>query len=390
MSGFHYSGAIRDEEIADVVRALCEAFGGEPERRTERVTRWRDNWRVLRDDAGRMISSLHAIPMGQYFGGRSVPMVGIASVATPPEFRGGGGATVMMEECIRELAGRGVPISTLFASTQRLYRKVGYELAGHRFKWTIPLAELPRERGPGRIRRAAESDRAGIESCYREFARSRDGSLDRGPFVWSWLGHDGAGCFVVEDAGEIVAYVESEQVRVPGSSRRRLCMEDCFASTPEGWLTIWRFWTGFASMCDTVETYAGPCEPEFLAILEQRYRVELSEHWMVRLTSLPGAIEARGYPGHVAGSLDARVVDPLVPENDGVWSLSFADGRASCQRSEASPDAEIPIGQFAPIYTGFCSARSMRDTGRIRGDDDAIALLDAAFAGPAPSMGDMF
>lgn len=49
---------------------------------------------------GAPAASLVRVPVGQRFGGRSVPMLGIAGVAVPPERRGGGLARRLMADAI--------------------------------------------------------------------------------------------------------------------------------------------------------------------------------------------------------------------------------------------------------------------------------------------------
>src|SRR5690606_8697493 len=69
------------------------------------------NVRVL--SAGRaQIGCMLRVPMGQWFGGRSVPMVGIAGVAVAPHERGRGAALQMMRSAMAELAEEEVPLST--------------------------------------------------------------------------------------------------------------------------------------------------------------------------------------------------------------------------------------------------------------------------------------
>ncbi len=58
--------------------------------------------RVLEEE-GQVRACLLRIPMGQHFGGRAVPMIGIAGVAVAPEWRGRGTARRLMEACVREV-----------------------------------------------------------------------------------------------------------------------------------------------------------------------------------------------------------------------------------------------------------------------------------------------
>src|SRR5919108_5211877 len=82
---------------------------------TEEVAEWRErlvgeNTRVVRRD-GRVIGGLTLIPMGQFFGGRSVPMTGIGGVGVDPGERSTGAASTLMREVLSELHTQGVALS---------------------------------------------------------------------------------------------------------------------------------------------------------------------------------------------------------------------------------------------------------------------------------------
>ncbi len=100
-----------------------------------------ENFRFIRR-AGEVVGGLAILQMGQWFGGRCVPMGGIASVGVSPEHRGTGVAVELLTQMLRELHANGVPISTLYAATQRPYRKVGYEQAGTCCRWELPLESI--------------------------------------------------------------------------------------------------------------------------------------------------------------------------------------------------------------------------------------------------------
>src|SRR6185295_16930186 len=82
------------------------------------------------------------IPMGQWFGGKRVPMTGIAAVAVEPFARGKGAAKRLLVSMLQELQGKGVALSTLYPATQVLYRAVGYEQAGSRYEVRAPCRSL--------------------------------------------------------------------------------------------------------------------------------------------------------------------------------------------------------------------------------------------------------
>src|SRR5262245_52833664 len=122
----------RERDTEELARLLARAFGFTPDAAPE----WfeRAGWENVRTvhEGERVVAGCMVLPMGQFFGGVSVPLGGIAAVGVRTDGRRGGLATRMMHDVVRELASRGTPISTLYASNVALYRRAGYELAGTR------------------------------------------------------------------------------------------------------------------------------------------------------------------------------------------------------------------------------------------------------------------
>src|SRR5262245_58418930 len=78
------------------------------------------NFRICRLN-DEVVGGLALIPCGQFFGGRSVPMNGVALVSTAPQHRGRGAASALLNETLRELRSEGWAISSLYPATVPLY-----------------------------------------------------------------------------------------------------------------------------------------------------------------------------------------------------------------------------------------------------------------------------
>src|SRR5687767_14511937 len=74
------------------------------------------NFRVIKSGST-MLGGLALIPMGQFFGGRSVPMTGVAAVGTAPEHRGSGAASALMRATLQEMHAQSIALSTLYPAT---------------------------------------------------------------------------------------------------------------------------------------------------------------------------------------------------------------------------------------------------------------------------------
>src|SRR2546430_11574892 len=134
--------APRDEE-ADAVFALCtEAFTSPPEPE--------EPWRESKDmedflcawSGEELVGTTEVMPGGQYFGGRSVPMGGVASVAVRPDQRGRGIAPRLLARSVERMHEQGLVISTLHPATTRFYRGLGWEIGGEFGVRRVPTPSL--------------------------------------------------------------------------------------------------------------------------------------------------------------------------------------------------------------------------------------------------------
>jgi predicted N-acetyltransferase YhbS len=78
----------------------------------------------------------------QWWAGRAVPCAGVASVKVAPEYRGHGTGRRLMTELLAAIAARGYPLAALYPATMPIYRSLGWELAGGRYRATIPARSL--------------------------------------------------------------------------------------------------------------------------------------------------------------------------------------------------------------------------------------------------------
>ncbi len=79
---------------------------------------------------GRVVACLGLIPMGQWFGGRSVPMTGITAVGVALDQRGREVGNALLRHALHELHKSETPLTALYPSSLQVYPKVGFELDG--------------------------------------------------------------------------------------------------------------------------------------------------------------------------------------------------------------------------------------------------------------------
>jgi predicted acetyltransferase len=383
-------GRLDPSELADFSQSVGWAFGDSPQGATNWLnTAGMENLRVLRQ-SGRVLGGLAVIPMGQWFGGKSVPMLGIAGVAVAPEARGRGVAASLMRGTLAEARKSGLALSALYPATLTLYRRVGYELAGARFRFTSRLKDLPLGPHDQEVRPIEETDRDGVEEAYRKWARTRAGALDRGEYVWRRVRAPREGVargFLVRSSAGIEGYLYAAQ-RPASAGQHDLVLSDFVALSAPAARTLLAFLAGHRSTAQRAIWHGGFPDLTLLEEHETSTTVELHDHFMLRIVHAEAALAARGYSKYEA-CIDLELEDTELAENSGKYRLAVEGGRADVSRG-GNGKVKLDARALAALYSGFVRASDLARTGRISGDSVSLEMLDGLFAGPAPALGDFF
>jgi predicted acetyltransferase len=348
-------------------------------------------------DGAQVAGGLLLVPMGQWFGGRSVPLHGVAGVGVTPERRGSGVATRMMAAALRTMRDRGAALSTLYPATVPLYQRVGYERAGHRYELTIRPQELERSAAGSqgfRVERIASHEHDGLRAQQRLFASRTHGGLDRGRYIWErcfrpWRQETAA--FVLRE-GEAVAGHLVLVHRMDDQGKNSVRVTDASARDGRAARAVFGTLAGYRSLVGQV-TWSMALPGVFLPQLAERhYEVAVTDTWMLRLLDVAKALEARGYPRSLTATLDLALSgDGVFPENEGGYRLRVEAGRAHVERGEAAGESlRLSVRALASLYSGLLSASELVRLGWAEGSEQAISTADEVFAGPTPCMAEMF
>jgi predicted acetyltransferase len=343
------------------------------------------------DGAG-LVGAARYYDMRQFWHGRALPMAGIGGVKVAPEARGRGVGRAMMTHVLRELAGRGYPLSVLYPATAPLYRSMGWELAGGCYRADVPARSLaallppdPHADGPAsgagrpRVRRAGPDDaKEVIEVLATVHAAARDSgpaTMDTAS-VRRWLA--GAGLFAYLAADGFLAYGWH------GPTDKAIRVELLQAGSAATARELWGIVASHASVTEVIHATVGPADPVAWLTREPDVSVRNEHAWMLRVLDPVAAIAGRGFgPGTSAG-VTLRLADPGLPENAGEYTLSVRDGTGSLRRAGTTVQAGSVLSAgprgFAALYAGVPLA-TLRVAGLVSGgDEDTDAALDAAFA----------
>ncbi|MGH3443094.1 MAG: GNAT family N-acetyltransferase [Nitriliruptorales bacterium] len=349
-------------------------------------------------DGGRLVATVTAWEFGQWFGRREVPMGAVTGVAVAPDRRGSGAGGAAMRALLPAMRELGFAVSTLYPSTARFYRGMGWEIAG---VWSTAkvksrsLAEVPPPTDTT-VRPASLDERETLVAVYDRAAPDHAGWLGRRGAWWdlaAWRARRDEDTprhvYVAERAGEPVGFIRYEHT-TEDPQAYGLKVEDLVALDRDGIVALLRLLGSNRTMTATIELRSGLADPLFHLLPEQDLQPDFSWRWMTRLLDAPAAIAARGYSPSIAATVPIELVDPLAEWNAGRWTLEVSGGEGKLTPG-GDGHVRLTVGALSTLYTGWTAPRQLAALGLLEGATAAdLDQLAAAFAGPLPWCPDFF
>lgn len=345
------------------------------------------------DAEGRLVGKAVDREQAQWFGGRVVPTAGVAGVAVVPDKRRKGLARLVLSRLLHEARERGAAISTLYPTTPFPYRRLGWEEVGALTYYAMPASALAGIRPHPRVelRPATLGDFSAIDAVYREVAAASTGLMERsGPLYAAGdevFDHfDGVTVAVQE--GTIVGYATWD--RGPGyDASGKLTVYDLLATTDGATATLLTMIAGWASVAPNIVLRLSDQDPAFQHFASSATRIDSRQTWMARMVDARAAVSARGWPPHLSGRVELELSDDICPWNDGRFVLELSGGEG-----KLSPGGEgtvrLETRGMSLWYAGAASPANLRRAGLLSGPAGDDAFLQAATAGPVPSLLDYF
>jgi len=322
----------------------------------------------------------------QWWHGRPIPMAGVAGVVVAPECRGRGVGKLLVRGLLQRSRELGYPLAALYPATVPIYRRLGFEYGGARYRFAFGTDALRGLSGAAVALREAGPDDA---PRLRELGTQlRHQGRESGPLGWPephvrrWLEERGTFCYLADDG--FVAYSwDGQDLRVDE-------LVACSESTTRA---LWATVGSGASIARRVTAFVSPQDPVHLLVDQEAEHESSVQPWMIRLLDAPVAVAARGWPDAVELDVPLVTRDAELSDHSGAWRLQVASGRGRLERTgtaDAGGSLVLDARGLAGLFAGIPVTTLRRVSTATGGSASTDARLDAAFAGPTPYMLDHF
>lgn len=346
-----------------------------------------ENFRVLKQD-DQVVAGLTLYQMGQWFGGESVQMAGVAAVGVSPEVRGSGAGFELISQTLKELYSQKIALSTLYPATQRLYRKAGYEQAGSRCLWEVPIDSIRLHDRSLPVVKVKNLEGQVFQDIYQKTAKENHGNLDRNQAIWENVFDHNDEVFGYLIGGENPeGYIIFSQKTV--NSQNLMEIWDWAATTPAARRRLLTFISDHRSQIQKVIWRGSVIDPFLLLLPEQTAKVSQLEIWFLRIVDVVSALEKRGYPQGLEAELHFAINDEILPDNNGNFVLSVS-GKKGHVTKGGKGDLKLQISALAPLYTGFYTPCQLQQAGHLEASNQSLSIASQIFAGSPAWMPDFF
>ncbi len=386
----------RDLDKADLNRSFdlrTRAFGTLPDGLRPQwdidVSKAIDEHRVVAAYDGDVLVGRAMIwPFTQYWGGRALPMAGIAGVVISPEHRDRGVGTGLMAATAVRGRELGFPVSVLYPATVPVYRRTGWEVAGAQTRITITARLLRELRGSGvEIREAGPGDAARMLAIMREqYAAGRvNGPRD----------YDTKELADELDDPNVIGCIADDGFAVYGWEGKDIVVYQLVAGSAATARALWAVVGSSSSVVERIDAYVGPDDPIHQLLGECVVERLKQTRWMLRLLDVEAALKGRGYPVGLHVEVPLVLEDDLLPGERG--GRSAPGGRRQWSPRRRCRRRRRLLTRSGSERTASLRSMPARSTASLQGSGlilgggaEQLARLDSAFVGRPAYLLDYF
>lgn len=332
-------------------------------------------------EKGNLHACVHLNPYTLQIRGQALPVPYIVGLATAPEARRGGVAGKLLYAALKEMRRRGSYFNILMPSKAGFYYPYGWELCYHQLKYHVHMDEL---RGLTSSDGTFEMvrDTAGwpkLAAVYDRFTSHRHGFALRRQREWERLmgshhAENGHIALLTNDSGPAgyLFYHIRDGLFTIG---------DMAYTTAQAQRSLLGFMYNHRSQA-THGVWNSPYDDTLhMALANPKEGVSVYPFMSGRIVDVAGALSAITYPAGTQASLTIAVTDSLADWNDGLFTLSVADGRGEMKAIKSgNPSLSLTINDLSLLVFGRLSIAELVRTGRLTATSaKSLELLDSLF-----------
>lgn len=310
---------------------------------------------------GEMMGSLLLTDYTIHFDGCSCAMTGFGGVNTLPPYRRSGCIRRCFETILPKLYAEGREFSYLYPFSTGYYLQFGYQRCVQLLSAKVDLLQLQVPKTSGRFRLAESRDPMleAVRQVDQVWERQFNMMVRREKQHYTWLlGSDPA-------VRQEFTYVFFDSQGIPkGYTTFRVdeaqalrCSRFIFTD-PEGFRGLLQIFQSLRADHRYVH-FSIPMLPAIAYLLPEwslgAVAWTVSPHGMVRVVNVQQVLQKARYQG--SGQIVLDIQDPLIPENNGAFAVTFQNGQAlTVESTQAPPDAVMTIGTFSALICGVFDA----------------------------------
>ena len=323
-------------------------------------------------------ATVAVLPLEVFLGRRTVPMGGMAALATHAAYRRRGYAGELMQAALRGMRERNVHLSMLHPFAHSYYRRYGWELASEAINYDLKPTELLTSPAQKRVRAYRDKDLPQMMTLLEEEASKHPLFLRRGEGRWQQIfarGEQEAAVYEVEGCVEgYLLYKQAEGDSPP----RTLVLSELVATTPEARRALISFAAAFDPTAFAVKYSVPRGEPLHPHLPNSFVNIRINPGFMLRVVSVEGVLELLACRSEVLGTpLVLEVEDDVIAENAGEYVIG---GDGTIRDTEAEERVALDVRQLAQLYAGYLSTRQLDHQDKLRPNSaKALALLERYF-----------
>jgi len=371
---------------------LCRfAFGFNEERSRRYVTHKKEYDNAFGAfDGKKLAAGMWYYPFDMRVGDKYIPMAGVSSVATWPEYRHRGLVRKLMAEGQKYMKKNGFATSVLLPFKFSFYERMGYATA-----FDILACEF----NPNQIKdfptgqyRIEEIDGPQhwreLEEVHRRFGEQRNGTVKRDLAYWKrrYFRHGKyiMRLYLVYRAKSPCGFVLTGVEEPREFERARMLITQLAWTEPGAARAIFTFFKSHSDQFEKIKIFV-PTDIDILQYFEDpRILAKLIPKMMFKLVDVASALEMRSYPDVTGGEVGVKVQgDPTAPWNTGHYRLSFDSEKVYVKKSKSGSgvkgDVSISIQALSQLYLGYYTVEELSHMKAIAGSKPALAVLDRAF-----------